>query len=359
MKLSVIIPTHNRFDILMRTLDALGAQTLASSEFEVIVVTDGCTDGTLRLLERYKPSYQLTFVDQTPGRGPGAALNLAATRARAEVLMLLDDDMEASPQLLSKHLDAHCQQPGGVVLGYFPMQPHAPGDDAFTDAARTWWTERFAARARPGYRYTCVDFCGNVSLPTALFRGVGGFDEQFDWLAAGEDYELGYRLISRGARFQFVLEAASIHHALVPLESSLRRAEQEGFGHSLIVRKHPELFSIFNISRLKRFDNNVAIGPLWCAVWKWPALARAPAAVLKACVRSFASLEMPLLVWKSYPLLRGYYYWKGVRSAFKTLAAWEAFAHSVPMQSPRSARVDDQHVDYRDCHSIGNSGRGH
>ena len=174
ISVSVIIPTHNRAALLPRTLESLARQDLPTSDYELIVVADGCTDGTMQLLQSWKAPYALTSVEQAPGRGAAAARNAGAARASADLLLFLDDDMEASPQLLSEHVRSHRQQPGCVVLGYFPMQPPASDDDVFTKAARIWWADEFANRSQRGYRYTFKDLCtGNVSLSRASFLRVG------------------------------------------------------------------------------------------------------------------------------------------------------------------------------------------
>jgi cellulose synthase/poly-beta-1,6-N-acetylglucosamine synthase-like glycosyltransferase len=47
MKISVVIPTFNRRDLLARTLPAVLAQDFPAQEYEVVVVVDGSTDGSL------------------------------------------------------------------------------------------------------------------------------------------------------------------------------------------------------------------------------------------------------------------------------------------------------------------------
>ena len=228
--ISVIIPTHNRVFRLEATLDALQHQC-AVHDYEVIVVADGCTDSTVQLLRHYRSVVPFKYIENLEARGAAAARNEGAAQAHGRILLFLDDDMEASKTLLAAHLDAHRDFSDRVVLGYFPMQPPAPDDDPFTMGARLWWAEKFTALSERGHRFTLKDLCtGNVSLPRSLFERVGGFDENMDSSAAGEDYELGYRLIQSGARFQFAREAASIHHTTVPMNVSLRRAEQEGVG---------------------------------------------------------------------------------------------------------------------------------
>ncbi|MBF8302594.1 MAG: glycosyl transferase family 2, partial [Candidatus Dadabacteria bacterium] len=51
--ISIIIPTHNRSASLLRTLDALRVQTYPLQQVEVLVVADGCSDGTVEGLRHY------------------------------------------------------------------------------------------------------------------------------------------------------------------------------------------------------------------------------------------------------------------------------------------------------------------
>ncbi|MEJ7607385.1 MAG: glycosyltransferase [Bryobacteraceae bacterium] len=233
----------------------------------------------------------MTVVEQSPGRGAAAARNSGARRAAADLLLFLDDDMEAAPALLAEHFGAHRQRDNTVVLGYFPMQPPAPEDDPFTKAARIWWADGFAERNHPGYRFTLRDLCtGNVSMSRDTFERVGRYDEQIDHRGAGEDYEIGYRLISSGAKFRFVREAASVHHTLTPLSTSLRRAEQEGYGQAVLVQRHPELFWEFNVSRLSRLAESNLFRPFWRMLWQKPGLASAPMTLLRIWVSFLAGI---------------------------------------------------------------------
>lgn len=338
--ISVIIPTHNRAATLARTLKALETQTLDAYEYEVIVVADGCTDGTLPFLEGFRPMCQFRFLE-TPGRGPSTARNAGAFQASGEILLFLDDDMEADPKLVEAHLRAHGHYGDQVVLGHFPMQPPEPEDDAFTKSARLWWADEFAARSGPGYRFTFKDLCtGNVSMPRELFERIGGFDEAVDQRCAGEDYEIGYRLIQSGAKFQYVPEASSIHHTRTPLPVRIRRAQQEGFGQSVMVLRHPELFWQFNVSQLSRLAYSGWLRPLWVAIWKWPGLLAAPAAILEAWVGLLGRMEIYSLLWGFYRPLWGYHYWRGVRGALGSLGAWERLAQDAPVEPPGAHEVN-------------------
>jgi glycosyltransferase involved in cell wall biosynthesis len=69
LKLSVVIPTFNRREVLERTLPALLAQDLPPQDYEVIIVMDGSTDGTAQLLCDWKPKCPFRVLE-TANRGP-------------------------------------------------------------------------------------------------------------------------------------------------------------------------------------------------------------------------------------------------------------------------------------------------
>src|SRR5438552_14845568 len=111
---SVIIPTFNRRDMLVKALDSVAAQTYR--DFEIIVVDDGSTDGTDQLFARGRFE-NLTYLRQS-NRGPSAARNAAASMATSEYLAFLDDDDEFLPTKLELQIRALEQHPDwGLVAG--------------------------------------------------------------------------------------------------------------------------------------------------------------------------------------------------------------------------------------------------
>ena len=99
MKLSIIIPTYNRVLPLSLCLHALKSQTVA--DFEVIVCDDGSSDGTEKLIRKFKTDYPLTYF-KTDHHGAGTARNKAAGKAKGEILVFIDADMEPHPEYLKK-----------------------------------------------------------------------------------------------------------------------------------------------------------------------------------------------------------------------------------------------------------------
>jgi len=83
---SVVIPTYNRAPYIRDTLESVRAQQY--QDYEVIVVDDGSTDGTLELLR----SYPWVKLLRQQNQGPGAARNLGVSQASGEYIAFLDSD---------------------------------------------------------------------------------------------------------------------------------------------------------------------------------------------------------------------------------------------------------------------------
>ena len=76
-QVSIIIPTHNRKAFLRQALNALVEQTYPHEQFELVVVVDGCTDGSLEMLQEFSSPFNLRIFDQEQ-KGAGAARNQGA-----------------------------------------------------------------------------------------------------------------------------------------------------------------------------------------------------------------------------------------------------------------------------------------
>ena len=234
---TIVVPTHNRRAAVEKTLASLSAQSYPLDLIDVLVVADGCTDGTERMTIGSPLSGQVLV---QPSRGPAAARNAGAEAARGDLLLFLDDDIEASPRLVEAHVRAHDGSPApAVVVGYLPAKlDHRR--DMFGVALRGWWHAIFERMRSPGYRFTYADLLtGNCSVPAGLFRLLGGFDEAF---RCHEDYEFGLRLLKNGGVIVFEPEAAGWHDDRTDLARALARKGDEGAADVSLARAHPELW---------------------------------------------------------------------------------------------------------------------
>jgi len=91
MKVSVIIPTFNEENVILGCLESLGNQTY--SDFEIIVVDDGSTDKTTELILNLQKNLKEIKLFKQKHKGPGAARNLGANKAKGEIFVFIDSDM--------------------------------------------------------------------------------------------------------------------------------------------------------------------------------------------------------------------------------------------------------------------------
>lgn len=213
--LTVVMPTFNRRERLDQVLRSLAAQDL-DEPFEVVVVSDGSTDGTNEYLRSSDPPLDIVGVVQD-NQGPAGARNTGVERASADLVVFVDDDVVADPGLLRAHLDAHERHgPDAVVIG--PMlDPDDHDMSPWIAWEQTMLAKQYEAMLRGDYDATARQFyTGNSSLRTRHLRDAGGFDPTF---RRAEDIELAYRLSEKGLTFHFEPDAVGLHYAERPYES--------------------------------------------------------------------------------------------------------------------------------------------
>ena len=240
-ELSVVIPTHNRKETLRLCLCALAFQFLPTRRWEIVVVDDGSTDGTEEFCRSYQhPNPNLRFVRQK-NQGAGAARRAGVEAARGELVLLMNDDTIAEPNLLAQHLALHRQhsQEKWAVLGAF-----RPSQDSAQRALSLWINHsaflfpQNNLKAGPlegsAHFITC-----NLSVRRSAILEAGNFDPAF---RVGEDTEMGARLEQRGFRAYFHPEAVATHeHAQFTLADLVRRAKAYGAADWLLFQKHRHL----------------------------------------------------------------------------------------------------------------------
>jgi len=237
--IGVIIPTYNRSEALLTCLRHLERQTW--TDFEVVIVDDGSTDSTPRLLEEYQHQtvLHLCCIRQDNG-GPARARNTAIAALQASICVMIGDDIFASPDFVSKHLELHRQRPEIHVAG-LGLTRWSDTGQRVTNFMR-WLDEsgvQFAYNdllrgTTPDWKYF---YTSNLSLKSQLLR-ENPFNELFP-KAAAEDIELGYRLERQGALEVAFIPDALAHH-LHP--TSFRQACRRQFNVGMSMRIFHDLW---------------------------------------------------------------------------------------------------------------------
>lgn len=273
VKLSVIVPTYNRRQVLERTLPLLLAQDLPAEEYEIIVVVNGSTDGTDELLNSLRPTCTLKHL-AAQRRGAGAARNVGIRAAVGELILFLDDDLLCAPELLRQHVTAHRGPEPHVVHGPIYVAP---------DSARTMIrhvTETFYETyyrpldpamelrypARIDSSLLVLSSLVNSSMPRNALLQCEGFDEE---ILAAEDLELGLRLWKAGCVFRFLPSATAYEYYVKTSRQHLRgQAMAVAAGDLRASRKHPEYRACSSLASLAETH--------WSKRWLFRALAACP-----------------------------------------------------------------------------------
>lgn len=101
-KVSIVIPTHNRPELLKRALNSVYAQTFDS--FEVIVVDDGNAPRAYDVLGEYLSRPHFVYLETEKDRGGSRARNIGIKHAKGELVAFLDDDDEWLPKKLEMQI---------------------------------------------------------------------------------------------------------------------------------------------------------------------------------------------------------------------------------------------------------------
>jgi glycosyltransferase involved in cell wall biosynthesis len=210
-RVSVVMPTHNRKEALLPTLDALAAVDYPAGQWEVVLVDDGSTDGTEAAVRAWLQAHDvpLRYLRQEQG-GPASARNRGAAAATGEVLVFLDDDITVAPSFLHDHVTALAAHPGSWIAGRI-THSEALRKTPFGEYRYQVW-ERFHQQ-HAGDRITETEggSAANLSLPAADFRRLHGFDESFS-SPSSEDWDLGLRARASGVRVLYHPQLTTVHN---------------------------------------------------------------------------------------------------------------------------------------------------
>ncbi len=99
MKVSIIIPTYNEESVIDDCINSLLVQSFR--DFEIVIVDDGSSDGTLKLLSALKKDFKDLKLFSTDHKGAGSARNFGVSKSTGEILVFIDSDMTFDKNFLS------------------------------------------------------------------------------------------------------------------------------------------------------------------------------------------------------------------------------------------------------------------
>jgi glycosyltransferase involved in cell wall biosynthesis len=282
VRISVIIPAHNAAWIVADCLQAVFQSTFR--DFEVIVVNDCSTDQTAEIAR----GFPCTVLATSFKSGAGAARNLGAASASAEILVFVDSDVLIKPDSLAAVAAAFESEP--ALAGLFGSYEAATAPGNFTsvfknlqhhythqtsnERANTFWSGFGAVRRTP-------------------FEEVGGFPSGRKM----EDVELGYRLTLNGHRIRLRKDLRVLHCKRYTLAKLIQS--------DLFDRAVPWVCLMLELrifrNDLNTRDHNVMSVPLSVLLLAWPLLDW-----LTASANLYVWALLPILVIGFLVLNRGF-----------------------------------------------------
>jgi glycosyltransferase involved in cell wall biosynthesis len=255
MLVSVVIRSKDEADRLRLTLTSLEVQTVRP---EIIVVNDGSTDHTSDILAEASDTLSLLIINHAIPAGRSQASNAGAARASGDLLLFLDGDTLAAPDLVERHLAVHLGAPNLIGRGEtfhirktrFLKNPEVATPQAGHEERIAQMKDKEKERLRVTRRQIMADFYSidqsaepgiypghgprrlyelemdaltnhvdcpvlwaaasgnNLSVSRSLFSTVRGFDPDMD---INEHRELALRLCQAGGRMCAVTGARTYH----------------------------------------------------------------------------------------------------------------------------------------------------
>lgn len=241
MLISVIIPTYNRPQSVLRTLASLDQQTLARDAYEVVVVDDGSTYESTEITNK-QFSFTFSFL-RKDNQGATIARNYGVQHSQGDILVFMDDDVTISPETLSALAEAHRQYKQSVVVGTLLSRSSVKTPfykiTALEAALNGSFTSPLADR--------CIHFthCNTQLLAVKRedFFELGMIQDPTGGWPNWDDVDFGYRAHLAG--FQLLQSGTAVgehwDYALADLDTSCQRWYKAGKSAAKLFQVHPDL----------------------------------------------------------------------------------------------------------------------
>jgi len=228
LKYSVVVPAYNAGATIHRCLEALASQSVPREHYEVLVVDDGSTDATARIAG----GFPVTVVAQE-NRGPAAARNHGARRARGGIVLFTDSDCVPERDWIAQMVKPFAVAGVAAVKGAYRTSQRSL-------VARFCQVE-FEERFEMLKTVAAIDMVDTYSAAfrREVFEGMRGFDESFP-VANNEDTDLSYRLAAAGHTMVFAPDAV-VSHLKHPdsLGRYVRQKFWRGYWRMVVYRRYP------------------------------------------------------------------------------------------------------------------------
>jgi glycosyltransferase involved in cell wall biosynthesis len=235
-KVSVIIPTRNRRQLLRELIESLWRQTMEPNEFEIVITDNQSTDGTTEMIQELQATSRCRLVYQMmpDNRGPAHSRNTAVGLSQAEILAFTDSDCRVNPQWLEVGTGAFSDPNVAMVSGSVVHKPEQQ--------------VRYFARSHDPVLQEHPSYpTMNIFYRRSAFEALGGFDEKLcfrdfrDRAVECADTDLAWRIKEQGRQNVFLPELR-VYHEIESQDPWIWIVEPfKLFVVPALIRRHPGL----------------------------------------------------------------------------------------------------------------------
>ncbi len=259
MKISVVIPNYNGFNLIKNNLPHVISSLKNYGENEVIVVDDGSSKIELDRLEKFVENYSVILVKNKKNEGFSSAVNKGVEVATGEYVVLLNTDVKPYQNFLDPILNDFKEDPKLFGVGCLD-ESEEKGGVVFRGRGLAYWKNGmfFHKRGDVDELDTFWISGGSSIVKRSIFIALGGFDSLYNpfyW----EDIDISFRAVKSGYNLKFNPKSRVIHRHD---EGSIRKNNQD-FRIKVISFRNQFIFIWKNISDFEKIISHILFLPYY------------------------------------------------------------------------------------------------
>jgi len=251
----IITPSYNNLAGLIRLAGSLERLTWPKDKLKLRICDDGSTDMTLETFQRLRFNFPIEILTHPKQSGPARARNLGLEQVTADLILFLDSDVEAAPDLIERHLEQYTDERVLAVRG----ENQAP---EFVQKSK--WLRyldsplRGPRRAFARSKITEISY-GDVNTNNFSFRASAlapelRFDEEIVYYG-GEDMIFAHELVRRNPGIiRYVPDAMTFHQHRSFRETMTKLEEYGKMTLPYLLQAYPDTYPALVISRFIKPD---------------------------------------------------------------------------------------------------------
>jgi len=230
MKVSVIIVTRNRADMLKNCLNSLVRQTKKLDE--VIIVDNNSDDHTKDLVNNFNKKLPIKYIFE-PRIGTPIARNTGIKNARYDIIAFIDDDCVADENWIKEIKRLNKIYSSNFIFQGISLNPYK--NNLFAETTKL--LEEFCYFKNKNKHIKNLD-SRNISLDKRIFKKLEQyFDVSFSKFNCGEDTDLGFKLQLEGCKILYVPKIVVTHFYITNITSFVKQQFNRGRGSCFINSK--------------------------------------------------------------------------------------------------------------------------